>query len=120
MTDNIKLFLENNAYLLDEDVELFLTHAYEQLSNIETRDLMELLAEADIDIKEHAEAFIKAYIRKNIHMFEDKKFDDFIDDIPCFHKTKYELSDIAEQIADEEGYDLPYDENDVVWIERQA
>ena len=118
MTDNIKLFLENNADLLDEDVELFIGHAYEQLTNIETHDLMDILSDADIDIKNAVEKFINSYIRKNISNFDGEKFYDFIDDIPCFHKTKYELADIATEIADEAGYDITYDENDILWIER--
>lgn len=120
MTDNIKLFLENNAYLLDEDVELFIDHAYEQLSNIETHDLMYLLSEADIDIKNQVEEFIKAYVRKNISNFVDENLDNFIEDIPCFHKTKYELEDIVMEIGDDEGYDFPSDEHNVFWIEERT
>ena len=120
MTSNIKLILENNAYILDEDVKIFIDHAYKQLSNIETHDLMDLLSQANIDIKNQVEEFIKGYIRKNISNFVGEKLDDFIDNIPCFHKTKYELEDMATDIGDEEGYDFPYDEDDDLWIEKRT
>lgn len=119
MTNNIKIFIESNISLLEEHPYLFVCHAYEQLTNVETRDLMSILQYVDIDIKYFVDSFIRDYIKQNIGLFNDFPLQDLIEEIPPFHKTKYELSDIVANVADEEGYDITYDEENLEWIERR-
>ena len=120
MTDTLKIFIENNVDLIEQDVELFIGRAYEQLYYFETTELVEILKNANIDILADIDAFLKKYIVKNIRSFNNEPLDDFIEDIPPFHKTKYELSDMIASIADEQGYDIVYDENDKEWIEERS
>ena len=117
MTDNIKLFLENNAKLLDEDVELFLTHAYEQLTDLETKELVMILQSADIDISEEIDKFIRSFISYNIRRYDEELVDEFVEDIPTFSKTKYELRDLVCTLAKSLGYDIVTDNewNDYLW-----
>ena len=120
MTDTIKIFLESNIDLLDHDVPLFLTHAYEQLLNSEQEQLIDVLAFAKIDLSEETTKFQKAFIRKNMYMFDGELLSDFVADIPRFDKTVKELETFVVELAPELGFDLPCDEHDVLWIEERA
>lgn len=120
MTDTLKIFIENNVDLIEQDVELFIGHAYEQLYSAETTELVEILKNANIDILSDIDAFLRKYVAKNIYLFNEQWVDDFIDDIPPFHKTKYELSDLISEIADEQGYNIAYDQNDREYIEERS
>lgn len=106
MTDNIKLFLENNAHLLDKDVELFIGHAYEQLLNSEQEELMSVLESATIDITEEITAFQKAFIRKNMYMYEGALLTDFLADVPRFDKTIEEIKKFVTELAPDIGFDI--------------
>ena len=109
MTDDIKVFLENNADLLDEDVELFLTHAYEQLTDLETNELVMILKSAVIDISEDIDTYIRSFISYNIKRYNEELVDDFVEDIPPFGRTKYELKELVCTVADSLGYDVVTD-----------
>lgn len=109
MTDNMKLFLENNAHLIDDDVELFLTHAYEQLTDLETKELVTILQSADIDLSEDIDKFIRSFISYNIRRYNEELVDDFVEDIPPFDKTKYEIHDLVCKMANSLGFDIVTD-----------
>ena len=120
MTDNIKLFLESNAYLLDEDVELFLTHAYEQLTDLETKELVEIIKFANIDLSADIDKFLKVFISYNIRRYNEELVDDFVDDIPLFGKTKYELHELVCDMADSLGFDVVIDSEWNDYLERRT
>lgn len=109
MTDNMKLFIENNVNLLDENVELFLAHAYEQLTDLETKELVMILQSADIDLSENIDTFIRSFISYNIRSYNEELVDEFVEDIPPFGRTKYELKKLVCNMADSLGYDIVTD-----------
>ena len=120
MTDNIKLFLENNAYVLDEDVELFLTHAYEQLTDLETKELVEIIQFANIDLSADIDEFLKSFISYNIRRYNEELVDDFVEDIPPFSKTKYELHELVCNMANSLGFDIVTDNEWNDYLERRT
>lgn len=120
MTDNMKLFLEQNAHLIDENVELFLTHAYEQLTDLETKELVTILQSAAIDLSEDIDKFIRSFISYNIRRYNEELVDEFVEDIPTFGKTKYELRELVCTMADSLGCDIVTDNewNDCIQVRR--
>ena len=109
MTDNIRYFLEENVDLIEEDTQLFLTHAYEQLTDLETKELVQILQVANINIATEIEQFIRSFISYNIKNYDEELVDDFVDDIPPFGKTKYEIHGLVCDMADSLGFDVVTD-----------
>ena len=120
MTDNIKLFLESNAYLIDEDVELFLTHAYEQLTDLETKELVEIIQFANIDLSADIDKFLESFISYNIRRYNEDLVDEFVEDIPPFGKTKYQIHDLVCKMANTLGFDIVTDNEWNDYLKRQT
>ena len=70
MTEGIKNFLEVNAQLLDTDQNEFFHIAYNGLTISQQKELVNLLGEANIDVAEARENFIRFHIGMTMETIE--------------------------------------------------